>query len=147
MQFVRMIYVSESRLLPTSGSLWSQVNEILSVSQKTNERVGVTGALLFNEDWFVQVVEGRLTPVWELFDRLRRDERHRNLRLVEIKGVHSRLFENWWMGCSQLTEKNADVYKPYLIEGRFLPVYLSGEMLLSLVTDLGRRGFHNAAPA
>jgi hypothetical protein len=72
-----------------------QVDEILRVSTINNEARAITGSLIFDRDWFVQVLDGRLEDVWGTFRHIFPDSRHTDVRFVEMLAVPHRLFGNW----------------------------------------------------
>lgn len=54
--------------------------------------------MLFNEDWFVQLLEGDEADVRSTFDRIAVDPRHEDVELLTEKTVASRQFPDWSMG-------------------------------------------------
>lgn len=80
-----------------SGYL-SEVDRMLATARRRNPQVGVTGALLFNEDWFVQILEGGRAAVHATFHRIAQDPRHEGVELLVDMAVPERLFPDWSMG-------------------------------------------------
>jgi hypothetical protein len=141
MSLVRLCYVSQNRVDFRKGSMISQLGDVLDAAERYNARHGITGALVFDRDWFVQVLEGQLHAVWAVFDRLARDKRHSNIRFVEMKEACSRRFGDWWMGCAERNARTEPAFLPYLSDGRFAPMTMSADAILSLLLDLGLVGF------
>ena len=98
MPLSRLIYISENQLDRTNGSVLKELSAILSASNRNNRRAGLTGALVFDDMWFLQILEGERRNVWETFNRISEDERHSRVLLVEKRDVSERVFGNWWMG-------------------------------------------------
>ena len=48
----RLVYYSANRILGSIEELTAQVEQILATSRRNNEKVGVTGALMFSEGFF-----------------------------------------------------------------------------------------------
>lgn len=74
------------------------LRELLDVSRSRNAEVGVTGMLIHAHGGFLQQIEGErdaLAPVWE---SIRADSRHTDIRLFSHRTVEARRFEGWWMG-------------------------------------------------
>ncbi len=95
----RLIYRSRSLLPERSESVESGLSEILRVARTNNRKHGVTGALMFYEykDWFAQVLEGEESKVQDLFERIKKDPRHKSIEVREAEPVPSRLFSKWAM--------------------------------------------------
>lgn len=93
----RLIYVSRNRLAGSAGEVEAEVLNILEASRRNNARVGITGALLFSGDLFAQALEGPLAAVQEVFERIQRDERHRDTVVLACEPVSAREFGVWSM--------------------------------------------------
>jgi hypothetical protein len=141
MDLVRLIYISNTRIDPAKGPIFFQLTSIVDAAKSNNRAQNITGALTYDNDWFVQILEGPSEAVRHLFRRIERDPRHLNIVIVEIKAVESRRFANWWMGCVEISGQTASVFKPYLRDGRFMPSDMSGDEILSLMSDLCPLGF------
>lgn len=90
----RLVYCSTATV-PTDSLLL--IAEILSVSQRNNDRDGLTGALAISDGWFLQVLEGRPSALDALLRRLETDRRHKDLVILARRKVKARLFEEWSM--------------------------------------------------
>lgn len=97
----RVIYVSDA--VGAAGTSLLAIAEILGVSERNNRRDHLTGVLLGHNGRFLQAIEGARTDVDRLMDRLRRDPRHVNLRLLSDQPIISRLFGHWAMGHATAT--------------------------------------------
>lgn len=76
----------------------SEVDSILATARRRNPASNVTGAMLFNEDWFVQLLEGEEADVRSTFDRIASDPRHEDVELLVDGTVPGRQFPDWSMG-------------------------------------------------
>ncbi|NNE79891.1 MAG: BLUF domain-containing protein [Silicimonas sp.] len=72
--------------------------DILLVSRELNAGAEVTGFLFRTGRHFIQVLEGRDRPVMETMERIRRDERHFDMREWTPEWVGNRVFADWDMG-------------------------------------------------
>ncbi len=72
--------------------------DILRASRRNNPAVGVTGALLYAEGNFMQVLEGPAEAVESVYLRVRRDDRHRGVLTLIDAAVAERAFPDWSMG-------------------------------------------------
>lgn len=93
-----LIYVSRSTLAIEGDA--DAVNEIVSKSNSRNGPQRVTGAMIYTELHFAQVLEGPSRAIEELMSKIRRDKRHRDVTVLEQKTVAKRKFEDWAMAYS-----------------------------------------------
>lgn len=78
--------------------------ELLQQSRRNNERVGVTGMLLYKDGDFMQLIEGEESAVRELFARIDRDPRHHGALVLLDEPAERRLFGEWAMGFRDASE-------------------------------------------
>ena len=95
----RLIYCSRAQPV-TIADPSATVRDILDVSQALNLRDGLTGALLASDGWFLQVLEGPLKPLRATFARIRADQRHSEIKIVQSGPIPGRTFPQWAM-CGQ----------------------------------------------
>ena len=90
----QLVYGSSSPgLLPREALL-----DILRASRRNNPAVGVTGALLYADGNFMQVLEGPAEAVNGVYRRVQRDDRHRGVLTLIDTTVPERSFPDWSMG-------------------------------------------------
>ena len=70
---------------------------ILLNAQRNNERDGITGALICRHDIYLQLLEGPAAAVKATLDRIRRDDRHVEIRTLVSEKVTERIFAEWEM--------------------------------------------------
>jgi hypothetical protein len=92
-----IIYCSRSYLKGTAPELEAQTRRILATARVSNKKAHVTGALAFNEIGFAQVLEGVDSDVMPIFERIRRDPRHGDLRVLSRMQSARRVFPYWSM--------------------------------------------------
>lgn len=81
----------------TNGPLdAATIDDIALTSSLANANIDVTGYLTFGEPNFVQYLEGSTSAVKSLLDRIRKDQRHEILTVVEL-GESGRRFPDWSM--------------------------------------------------
>ena len=89
-----LLYVSE---LAAGGA--AEIDQICRQSRANNERDRVTGVLVFDGQAFCQFVEGSAAAVGALRDRLVRDPRHRDMRVLQLGRTRwPRCFTSWRLG-------------------------------------------------
>ena len=89
----RLIY-SSKLATPMTATLLS---EIVSVSVNTNQKIGITGILLFAENAFMQVLEGSEEHVRATMETIDSDSRHSDVRILFSGGATERAFPDWHM--------------------------------------------------
>lgn len=98
-----LTYVSSTtRLLSVQ-----QLVELIEQIRPKNERLGVTGLLLYSGGNVIQTLEGDPRVVGELFDDIVDDPRHTDVRVVDRRLVHERAFSTWSMGFRNVGGRDA----------------------------------------
>ena len=92
-----LLYRSELVLDGNRDEIAGHVLPIVEAAQARNSADGLTGALVFTEGTFVQVLEGSLDVLEATFERICRDLRHRRLQLLEFAVSDQRRFGDWSM--------------------------------------------------
>ena len=98
MALAQLIYVSRRR---TDVSM-TVLSAIVDQSAMDNARRGMTGALLCCGVHLMQILEGELGDIVTLFERIRTDPRHTEVRLLLCKNVDKRMFSEWGMTLADL---------------------------------------------
>lgn len=86
---IQLAYRSRSLIGRTSNSKLQDLRKILGAACANNERDQLTGFLLFDRDWFIQVLEGETHRVRATFNRIQRDPRHSDVSLISEREVRS----------------------------------------------------------
>jgi hypothetical protein len=110
MPLTMLMYASISRLPPEGAML--AVEAILKRARARNARRGLTGALLFTGQHFVQVLEGPAAAIDGLWGKLQTDPRHEGLVPAIHGPLQKRRFDNWAMsysGPSQFVSKRVQL--------------------------------------
>ena len=93
----RLIYVSRW----TNGlgeDFQAALHRIVATSLGKNRTIDVTGLLLAQEGWFIQVLEGPSAEISGLMGRISlRDPRHREVHTICAGPAAGRLFSDWNM--------------------------------------------------
>jgi hypothetical protein len=92
-QLIELTYVSE----PTQEMSFLGLMRLLDHSYSRNTSMGFTGALIFENNHFGQVIEGPKAQIEDLWTKIQKDTRHRNIRLIDSKKISHRGFSNWSM--------------------------------------------------
>ena len=90
-----LLYVSQSNLrLPAQAA---EVDRIVATARARNALLNVTGALVFTQARFAQILEGPEASIAELMASIERDKRHRDVEVVLVETIAERRFPDWSM--------------------------------------------------
>ena len=95
----RMTYFSKANFSSDRAKLRDEIKSILGAAKKNNPALGITGGLLYVDNYFIQTVEGPRENLSQLFSKLCRDERHKDLVICEMVPSITRAFADWAMTC------------------------------------------------
>lgn len=132
----RLIYYSKAK----PGIGFQQLKQILTVAQDRNRRSGITGALLFGEGMFLQVLEGTREVLSETFFRISRDFRHSEITLIEMVEIEARDFGAWTMRLIKWPEEKFSEYEQVHYKA-FTPHLWSADETMAAINEV----IHNAA--
>lgn len=103
-QLIHLIY-SSAATRPFSRD---DLTQLLVRSRRNNQRCEVTGMLLYANGSFFQILEGESKTVDELFGRIMKDERHKQVTQIIREPIAKRSFADWTMGFADITPQEAD---------------------------------------
>jgi len=104
-----LVYVS------SATGQWSKrdVDDVLSWSRPNNDRLGISGMLLFKGGNLMQVLEGEESTVRELYATISADPRHKGIITI-LDGYHeTRQFPGWSMAFRDLDGAAARAVEGY----------------------------------
>lgn len=142
----RMIYHSENISGGLEGKMMGDLNKIMQASVRNNERDGITGALLFDPIWFVQILEGEREAISATLRRIMPDPRHDAVTVMDCAPIESRLFGNWWMGVANMNVHTA-LLAQHGLGPRLDPRRMTGAATLALAVDVARAGLNRQVAA
>ena len=129
MHLVRLVYVSTLENAP-------DLNTISRVAGTNNAKNGLSGLLVFDSNYFLQVVEGGRAAVSQLLSNLFHDSRHKNLVVLGFDYVAQREFGEWSMQFVPLAGEVKQILFRHGVDARFDPYRLNKEMALSFMQDM-----------
>ncbi len=91
---IQLIYISAATRQFDSIDLTA----LLSKARQKNERLKITGMLVYHGNSFLQVLEGPETAVDELYRQITQDSRHTNCTVLLRSYIDRRNFGDWTMG-------------------------------------------------
>lgn len=96
-ELYRLVYLSRNNISNEGDSLRNEISHILRSARENNWKNNITGALMFNSEYFAQVLEGPQHEVQKLFDHIKNDDRHSEMSMLSFSPVESRGFPEWAM--------------------------------------------------
>jgi hypothetical protein len=99
MSLMRLAYASEATFMakPVEKGVEPNVARILMESRNNNARSEIVGGLYYGDDQFFQYLEGEEEAVRNLYERIARDGRHRDIITLLEEPIDARTFTNWSM--------------------------------------------------
>ncbi|MGR9052613.1 MAG: phosphate-starvation-inducible PsiE family protein [Gammaproteobacteria bacterium] len=95
---IRLVYVS------STDKDW-QADDLLALLKNCRIKNGarnITGILLYSNNTFFQVLEGEKDDVESVFEKIKKDDRHRDVTLIEKTQITERQFPYWSMGFEKI---------------------------------------------
>jgi hypothetical protein len=130
----RLIYASEAAENLDPG----KVQALLEHARRSNRLRDITGMLIFDRRYFLQVLEGDRQLLSDLYGRFVTDSRHRRLLILGVEPIAQRLFSEWSMGFAAADESRRGLYLRHGISGQFEPHGLSAGGALAVLQDFAR---------
>lgn len=90
---VAKTYLSQSKLDWTDEA----IDELLERSKRNNATRRITGAMIYANGYFMQLIEGPQIAVDELYSAIEADPRHEVLSLIHNQEIKDRHFSDWAM--------------------------------------------------
>ena len=132
----QLVYFSRNAIQGDDRALLQSLRDVVGVSLRNNRREGITGFLIFDKLWFLQILEGERQTVFDTLRRIERDRRHQFLRLVQTREIAARDFPDWAMGGSMRSPEVQGIYLQHGIGGALDPSKLRAPTILSLALCL-----------
>jgi hypothetical protein len=97
----QIIYSSEAATPMQTDDL----QELLDHARRSNAAKGITGALVYAEGIFLQILEGDKVLLLDLMAKIRRDVRHESVLVLRESEVPTAIFGSWKMAYVSATPK------------------------------------------
>ena len=111
----RLIYCSRNQIArdvsdeSAAETVTTELRTILDAARRRNQLDEVSGALLFTNSGFAQVLEGQREVIERTFERISADPRHSDVTVLSFTPTEKRSFPDWSMGfCGQMADDAAD---------------------------------------
>jgi hypothetical protein len=86
---------------------------LLLKARRSNQSAGITGAMVYGEGQFMQVLEGDAAAVTALYERIVADPRHQAILKLADKPIAERTFMDWSMAFRELSPEQAAELEGY----------------------------------
>ena len=129
---IRLTYVSQS----AKAINIEELQNILIKARENNRQNGISGLLCFNNQVFLQTIEGSRERINRLYATLLNDTRHTNIQLIEVVEIQSRIWSEWSMGYATPTKENQAIFLRHSPTERFNPYLLNASNAKGLLMDL-----------
>jgi hypothetical protein len=136
-----LAYFSRNSIDGNAETMQDELAAILASARRKNALHGVTGALIFSDGCFAQVLEGAREDVEQVFETIQCDPRHSDVTIMHLHEVEERSFGAWSMafggidGVSVDPRINADGMGP--VEG--ILALQAGQQLLAALRSVVHR--------
>ncbi|WP_031432825.1 phosphate-starvation-inducible PsiE family protein [Methylomarinum vadi] len=97
---IRLVYISQSVKPVSSDDLMSLLRQCRTNNTKNN----LTGVLLYHNECFIQVLEGKEEVINKVYEKIKKDPRHKNVIELNREYISERQFDQWSMGFEEVNE-------------------------------------------
>ena len=134
MVLVSLIYASKvTQQLHQDG-----VENIVKVARANNQALDVTGLLCFDNNFFLQCLEGSRTSVNQLYAKIIGDPRHSDVLLLDYSEIDTRHFSDWEMGLALPTKSKRPIFLKHSMTKEFNPFSMSGSGAKKMLIELAK---------
>ena len=91
------IYQITYRSTAQNGISRKEISALLDIAKARNPELGVTGCLVFHKGEFIQIIEGVKKNVFDLYHKIEKDMRHKNVSFIWEGSCAERVFPDWNM--------------------------------------------------
>ena len=132
----QLLYFSKVRDLGECG-----VVKLLNQCREKNSVAHLSGALLFDQKYFFQCLEGGREELTETFSRIAADRRHGRVTLMSFRDIDERDFPDWTMGYISTTPALKKFLLRFFPTEEFTPQSLSSASATTLMRSLREMQF------
>ena len=132
---MRLTYISRYNNHNPNG----EVSRILAQAQQNNTYNGITGALIFNHNYFLQSIEGARPIINDLLRKLVKDDRHFSLQVIECAEIEQRRWDKWSMKYLIPSEDNKEHSLKFSAGTEFNPYLMSTTQIMMMIDALSKQ--------
>jgi len=127
-----MVYVST----PVEEVDSDVLESILGTAHINNTEHDLTGMLVFDEQHYLQVIEGRRAEVSQLLGNLYKDSRHKDLLVLGFDCISQRQFPDWSMQFVPVADVTRHVLLRHGVSSKFEPYNFCKDSALAFMVEL-----------
>ena len=132
----KLVYCSRNLISGTRAEVATELQSILASARTNNLRLGVTGALLYNNGNFAQALEGSLPSIAYVFEQIQRDPRHSEVTVLHSGPCDSRDFPAWSMAFAGSSSEEGLPEASAAFDAVHSSLEGAAEQMLSVLKDL-----------
>jgi len=136
MEECRLIYKSISTEEITSNQTLA---DIIDKATAVNTKLNITGLLILSGDQFLQVLEGPIDAVNDLYLKIAKDDRHKKVTLIDYEIMSTRYFKTWSMQLVDLWDLPGEtrnfLLKKYDSVDKVIQIPNTLDLIYSLLVD------------
>ena len=130
---VRLCYASQRN--EENEDLLQDLRDILTEARDFNELNEICGVLYYADNAFFQCLEGEQEVVERLFEKIKNDRRHHNIKWLCTYAIDQNSFQSWSMKYVQ-RNTNIETFFLKMGENTFNPILLNQENLKFFLDEL-----------
>jgi hypothetical protein len=131
----RIVFYSKNNIVSAGVSMKELTKDILDSCARYDRHSTLTGALLFNEEYFVQVMEGHRDQISEKMWSLAEDRRHSSMVILGSGRVDRRKFLTWSVGFAGHSEEIDALYLQFCASRTLDPTTMAAECVVNLMSE------------
>lgn len=146
-ELIRVVYISRANFKVASAETGVEptVARILQASRINNPKLDIGGLLYYGDGCFFQCLEGERAAVVELLKKIKRDPRHKDMKVVYQVSTQVRQYSNWSMKYIPasdrvqllLSHNGYDKFDPYQFDKEMIKKLLQAFRLINHEQDRG----------
>ena len=105
---IQTIYVSRA-----SSPMPLELKDILAVSRKNNPLKNIGGAMCFLDSIYLQLLEGEAAAVDALYQKIEKDPRHTDIKMLIHEPITQREYPNWAMALLTWNDETKAIFKRF----------------------------------
>jgi hypothetical protein len=113
--------------------------DILRQSRKYNAEKGISGILVYDIVYFLQLIEGDREEINNLYKQILNDPRHRDVIIINYEEIQQKSYFRWNMGFVHLADKREHFVADYFPDGDFNPYRLDSQKAKRFLSELAER--------
>lgn len=83
--------------------------ELINKAQTMNTKLGLTGLLMYRQNTFIQLLEGEEQVVRELYEKISKDRRHTDVKILIESKSSMRIVPQWSMNYVESVSEDVSV--------------------------------------